>query len=313
MIGYEEFAKKWNDMPVYPNGYYRLDVKHPLNFQVGYHLGLSKSFVVMDSGKFDAIPSSQAIKVYNRKTQDGIWIIEFQLFKEEFEDIFIKLCWDLVDASSTSNHPLDNLICRYMQWQKILQYLKPGIMSLQAQKGLLGELLFMKELINHIDIYGLNKEMILDSWVGPEGSDQDYIFKNSWSEIKAVTMSSEEVKISSLQQLDRKDKGTLDIYFLERTPSTSAFITLCSMIDDIRTELKDSDILTDRFNLKLAKYGFNDNDRDEYLKNKYRFVEHRVYEVTQNFPKLTRETVPAEVTECTYKLSIASLENYRRR
>lgn len=45
-------------------------------------------------------------------------------------------------------------------------------MSYQRQKGLLGELIYLSEII---DLLGI--EAAIDAWTGPDGSDQDYVFR----------------------------------------------------------------------------------------------------------------------------------------
>ena len=95
-----------------------------------------------------------------------------------------------------SQQPLTDFIMRYKNWQKFLQYMKGDVMSFQRQKGLLGELLYLKEILISMD-----KEAAVEAWVGPEGSDQDFVFSDTWTEVKSVALSAESVSISSLQQL----------------------------------------------------------------------------------------------------------------
>lgn len=310
MIAYNEFERIWNNMPIHANGYISLGIDHPLDLHIGYHSDDSKSLVVLNTGIVSDIPSSFAIYVKNIELSDGSWILEFQLLKNSYDEIFLRLCWDMIDISCETINPLKDLISRYLSWQKFLQYIKKDVISLQMQKGLLGELLFMQMEMKKDES---KKDVILNSWVGPDGSDQDFVFPNKWAEIKAVAMSAEVVNISSLQQLDRNDEGTLEVYFLEETTSGVNRIYLTEVVKYIRSLLSDCLLLLDRFDMKLFKYGYQDSDTSEYDKHCFRLTDLRTYNVNKEFPRLIRCNTADEIVNCTYTLSLAAIEKYRKR
>ena len=207
-----------------------------------------------------------------------------------------------------SPRPLNDMIARYMTWQRLLPYYRRGKMSFERQKGLLGELLFFQKLIEK---YG--SQYAVDAWCGPDGSDQDYLFESTWAEVKAIALASESVKISSLEQLNQETDGTLVVYVLEKSTPGDQRITLPDIVADIRQQLTADVLVLDKFNMKLFKYGYRDRDEDDYRQNCFRLIETRIYEVTDVFPKLTRKNVPPEVSVCKYELSLPSLEIYRRK
>lgn len=307
MMTFQEFKEKWKNIPEFTNGYLSLGIKHPLDFHIGYYSSDSKSLVIMDTEKISNIPSSYAVSARNVKLSDGIWILEFQLLQNSFEDVFLRLCWDMIDYSENSKETLKELIARYMSWQKFLQYRKKSILSFQRQKGLLGELLYFQEHLSK------GKEDIVSSWVGPDGSDQDFIFGDFWAEIKAVKMSAEVVGISSLQQLDQTTVGKLEAYFLEQTTPGNNRIILPMIVKTLRTTFNEQPLLLDRFNIKLYKYGYDDADIEEYKKNIFRLTEHRTYIVDDDFPKLVRNNVNHGIANCSYTLSLNALEKHRER
>ena len=109
----------------------------------------------------------------------------------------------------SADNPVKALVERCLDWQKLLQYVNKNVMSYSQQKGLLGELIFLKEAI---EIRGA--EQTIMSWVGPEGADQDFIFPDTWNEIKTVSISSDDVVISSFEQLLQEKDGELTVYIL---------------------------------------------------------------------------------------------------
>lgn len=304
---FDELKDKWDNMPAVGNGFLKLGLEHQLDLQIGYSQSAYKSFVVMDTGIIKNIPSSFAVKVANVQLMNMSWILEFQLVHPSFEEEFLRLCWDMIEYSSKEEDALDLLIRRYMTWQKLLQYENKSVMSFQRQKGLLGELIYLSTIIDDIGV-----ETAVDSWTGPDGSDQDYLFPSEWAEIKSVSLASETVRISSLQQLQQEMEGELIVYILEITTAGDNRISLVDVVNEIKSKLAENARYLDRFDLKLYKYGYRINHENEYRKNQFRFIEKREYVVNDSFPKLVGDNVSPEIVLCKYELSLAAIEKYRR-
>lgn len=304
---FDELKDKWDNMPAAGNGFLKLGLEHPLDLQIGYSRSACKSFVVMDTGIIKNIPSSFAVKVTNVQLTNMSWILEFQLVHPSFEEEFLRLCWDMIEHSSKEENALNALIHRYMTWQKLLQYENKSVMSFQRQKGLLGELIYLSKMVDDTGV-----ETAVDSWTGPDGSDQDYQFASEWAEIKSISLASETVHISSLQQLQQEMDGQLIVYILESTTAGEDRISLVDVVNEIKTKLANNARYLDRFDLKLYKYGYRKNHENEYLENQFRFIEKREYVVNDVFPKLVAENVSSEIVSCKYELSLAAIEKYRR-
>ena len=297
-----DLQEKWNSIPSYSDGYILVSgLSHPLSFHIGYYGG-RKCFVVLDTGSDDRLVSSKAITVESFEQSPGCLSLRFILNYPSLEDLFIKLCWDLIDASHSAPDPAERILQQYNNWLRLLQQVNMRALSISSQKGLCGELLFLEDRIDAV-----GERAALDAWTGPDGSDQDYIFTGFWAEVKAVSASADSVRISSLQQLDRTDKGYLVIYFLDTTTSHGMQTTsLNDLVDSIRQRLgtgRERDCL----DCKLAKYGYFDHDRDKYKDRRYRIGERRFFSVTEEFPKLVRSTVPSGVVSAKYELSIPAI------
>lgn len=304
---FNELKDKWDDMPAVGNGFLKLGLENPLNLQIGYSQSANKSFIVMDTGIIKNIPSSFAVKVSNIQLMNMLWILEFQLVHLSFEEEFLRLCWDMIEYSSKEEDALNALIHRYMTWQKLLQYENKSVMSFQRQKGLLGELIYLSTIIDD-----KGAEEAVDSWTGPDGSDQDFIFTTDWAEVKSVSLASETVHISSLQQLQQEMDGKLIVYILESTMAGENRICLVDVVNEIKTKLMNNARYLDRFDLKLYKYGYRKSHENEYHNNSFRFIEKREYVVNDKFPKLVGGNVCSEIVSCKYELSLAGIEKYRR-
>lgn len=305
---FKEFQMKWENMPQQHNGFLSLPIQHPLDLQIGYDFRGVKSLAVMNSGKVLGVPSSKAISTENPKLLDGSRIIEFKLIDASFEETYLRLCWDIIDYSSEGEEPLQKLLHRYVTWQKLLQAKPLELLSFEKQKGLLGELIYLNELMENE-----KEENAITVWTGPDGSDQDFVFKDTWTEVKAVSLAAESIRISSLEQLNQERDGKLRIYFLEKTTAGVGRVSLVQQVNNIRKKLKASPNSLDRFEMKLFKYGYRSKDEEKYEENQFRLVEYRDYTVNEYFPKMTVKNVPVAVTECKYRLSIAAIDDFREK
>ncbi len=306
-MNFQQFKDKWKEFKKSGYGFLKLPIEHPLEFQVGYCGSARKALIVMNVGKLNDIPCSNAIKAENKELANGTRSLELQLIQEEYEEEFLCLGWDIISCSKNASNPLEALIERYLSWQKLLQYANKGILSFSRQKGLIGELLFLEECMKTI-----SPEVALSSWTGPDGSDQDFVFSDTWYEIKTVSLASETVKISSFEQLNQEIDGTLTVFVLEKTTPGNDRVALSYMVKKIQDVLADNVRLLDLFNMKVFKYGYRKKDESEYEKNQFRYVERMDYLVDSTFPKLTKKNVLPEIVAGEYALSLSAIDKYRR-
>ena len=306
ILSIERLEEIWNGISPYTGGFLLVTGDHPLAFHIGYISDENKCFIVLNIGKYFSITSSKAITAECIQLSDSTFSLKFTLNYPSLDELFIKLCWDLIDTSRNDTSPVEKIIQQYKSWQILLQKTESGVMSLSMQKGLIGELLYLEESINRMDV-----SLALQAWVGPEGSDQDFMFIDHWSEIKAVAISSNEVGISSLQQLDRYDKGFLVLYFIDKTTSFGQHVfSLLELITRIRYRLinsRDRDV----FDCKIVKCGFINNEAERYNEFRYRLAEKRVFMVDNEFPRLTKKNVPSGVTNSKYWIDLSAIDPFR--
>lgn len=300
-----ELQNKWEMTSPYSGGFLLVSGNHPLCFHVGYY-GEQMCFMVLNTGKVTNINSSKAISASCVKTEDQKYALSFLLNFESLSELFVKLCWDLIDFSKESPQPVDSILSRFNSWIRLFQKKGDGLLSPSSQKGLIGELLFLQESIK-----STGAEASLKAWVGPEGCDQDFIFSNLWCEIKTTTIASETVSISSLQQLDRNDSGKLIVYFMDKTTSDGAQTISLPEVIEKTTVLLESDHLMDILSCKLAMYGYYSKDAERYKDVRYRMSEKRAYKVNCDFPKLTKNDVPCGILNAKYELELSAIDAYK--
>lgn len=304
-----ELKSRWEQVEVRDNAFVRVPVDHPLEFQMGRGTSGFKSLIVENTEDLSGmdIPSSEAVRAENVHMKNGGWNLEIQLVQPDYEEEFLLLCWDLIDSTQNSHKPMQDMINRYLRWQKFLQYARSDIMSFSRQKGLLGELIYLKGCLECMD-----PDAAVNAWVGAEGSDQDFQFADSWAEIKTVALASNSVRISSLEQLDQENPGILIIYTLEKTGEEEKTVSLPEAVNEICALLSGHPACQDRFEVKLYKYGYRREDEKRYGENRFRICGSREYYVDDKFPKLTRKNTHSAIESAKYYLSLAGIEEYRR-
>lgn len=300
-----ELFEKWNGITPYSGGFLLVSEDHPLAFHIGIQGENEKVFVVLNTGKVNGIASSKAVSAENIQVENGSYALRFSLRYHSLDELFVKLCWDLMVSSKDAEDPLKQFVDQYAKWQRLLQRVNDSILPTSIQKGLIGELLFMNERAQKEGI-----ENALSAWVGPEGADQDFDFSTYWAEVKSTTIAGNTVTISSLQQLDRSEKGYLTVYFMDKTTSHSqSIVTLDSAVSAIESILE-SNRQKEIFACKLARVGFQDKDREKYKEYRFRLMNREIYAVKEGFPRLTKGIVPAEITDARYELNLAAIASF---
>jgi hypothetical protein len=308
-----EFLKRqWDRISYYDHSFLRVDTEHPLEWYIGYTAVNLKALLLISDAEIGAIPSSKSMSVKRgRRETDNRWTLTFELLRDEQQDVFMNLCCDIVEYSRNASHAIDALdlvLKRYKQWNRLLEYQKQGLMDESARKGLIGELLFLQQRINK----GMKLYPALQGWEGPDGADQDFVYSDSWYEIKTIGLSSQSISISSLEQLSNTSKGFLITMRVDKCPAErpGAF-SLNNLVNNVHHLIKSDLDASALFQEKLGRYGYI--DLPEYAEQTYYFSKSQVFEVNDSFPKVIRDDVADQVITVQYTLGIAGLSEWLRK
>ena len=122
------------------------------------------------------------------------------LREPEQVDLFTTLCLDVVQAGeAASDNPdaLNRSIKRTLRWHHLLRGGAPGRLSLEEQRGLIGELAFLELLCER-----QSPRAAIEAWKGPEGAAKDFELHKLYIEVKARRGAARPyVQISSEDQL----------------------------------------------------------------------------------------------------------------
>ena len=294
-----------NEIP--ENAYKRISSNHLLDFYLGFNNINDPSLLFIHSDKPMNILNSKVISINIGKRTDDNYALTFSLKDINYLDLFCLFCSDIINSTIGLKYE-DNLmdfVCqRYILWQQMLQKVNNHCLTEKEIKGLIGELFFLKQYLAPQHGY----EKSINAWIGPEKGNQDFVFTDSWFEIKSTSSSGKEIMISSVEQLDINTKGYLVVIFFDKTSSNATeVLTLNKLIEEIKEEIDMK--LKSTFEVALLSIGYKYSE--EYDKYRYRFRKCNVYQVDDTFPCLRRDDIPKSIGKVKYELVLNSIEKWR--
>ena len=309
-MDFTSFIERIHSIEKKPQRYFIVDPELTLSVYFGLDNMSRPTLRIEDIGKtFSAsdLPSTAQILVTSFK-QEGKACLSFSLLVPEHRDIFNTLCYDLCEATrkATREQALVGLLARFSEWQDLLKGTRSGLLSLQEQLGLVGEL---QALLYYINTKGFDNA--LDAWVGPFKLDKDFEFCDSWAEVKSCKVSATTITISSIEQLDSETEGELLVYHIDRAPENSenAF-SLKNLVDEIRRKT-DTAAMRTKFDKMLMLAHYYDGV-PEYEKKQFKIYSRDIYKVSPDFPCIRRATLFSTITACQYSLSLPAIEKYKK-
>lgn len=301
MIDFENLRGQWENTLKIERGYTFVDTA-PLECHIGYDEELRRTLLILCNRKMKIPPSSKTVEINQRKRKDGRFNLSLSLLSENETAVFIEMCRDLLsfaEGAQDESEALKNFWQRYKHWQNLFAVAKDDLLSDERQRGLIGELLFLREQIMN----GRPLKEAVAGWLGPLKEHQDFSYGETWFEIKTVTEQAEKVRIPSLEQLSLKTPGELIVY---RLAKTSDGFTLNSLVKNLSELLEKNPSSAQRFEVLLFQTGYV--EREEYDEQSYRLAENMRFIVDEKFPHLTKDILPSAIVEASYTLNLRELE-----
>lgn len=310
MIDLKNFRQQWENTRRVERGYTRVDVKSPECY-IGYNAELNLSLIIISNYMTKKFQASKSVQILRGRRDDGRFQLEMNLLDENLSDVFLRMCYDLLNCSadlSNEKVALKKLAQRYLQWQNLFEGGKCGLLSSQEQRGLIGELLFLRSQI--IEVRRPLSETIY-GWYGPLNEHQDFSYSDKWYEIKTVIEQAEKIQIASMDQLSRSDAGELVIYRLAKTSGNADEFdlnkfTLNCLVRNLFDLLGEDFSAGQEFESRLFQAGYI--EREEYDEQSYKLTETMKFPVNDDFPRLLKKNLPSAILSATYFLDIRELK-----
>lgn len=282
---------------------HRWSKDHPLPVHVTE--GHLTAFMLITPARPPSVKQSKAVSVSVEEYSDGRWRLEFRLndpryylmFKAFYEDVY-ESTWNvkLEDAAET-------FIEIYKKWKRAFS--TEGLpLSKEEVQGLIGEMCFIDEVL----LKKYNAKTVLDAWMLTQKGKQDFIFADSWYEVKSTHAGSNTITISSAEQLDCSTEGNLAVVKLKNTSvNDEKKVNLSTIISRLLSKFDDCSC-GEEFLMKIAELGLPSEKYDDQV---YEIVELEQYAVKDGFPCLKRSTLSPAIGLVQYELYLEQLRIFK--
>ncbi len=221
---------------------------------------------------------------------------------------FVLILKEILTIYDTTDLDLSNSLALVIsKWRHFLSVPKLGILNEDEIIGLIGELVFIEHIIRNIDI------QLLKNWTADRG-EEDFILGKTIIEIKTTRKEKHEHIINGIDQLIVN--GSTDKYILSilLNPSDSPNdLSLPIIISECVNLISNSPELLDLFYQKLKSRKYDIRDSMHYDNFIYKILRTGLFEVNEEFPKLTTKELSQplnpRISKVRYLLDMEGLNN----
>ncbi|OQX22705.1 MAG: hypothetical protein BWK75_00095 [Candidatus Altiarchaeales archaeon A3] len=284
-------------------------VKYPENFRmliIRTPFGVGKNFnfkYEFRSLKFD--------KIYD-PSDSNFLLLNLVLIDKQFMDVFDALIYDVLNSiikESDIKIILNNYTNRLTKWQSLFERFNTQGLTPEEQKGLFGELFFIRKFLKCNPDY-LN---IINSWVGSEMQIRDFQ-SGAWGvEVKTTHGNNHQrVYISSERQLDTSNLENLFLYHISLEVRQQSGETLNQIVDSV-CEILNADFSSlNHFKRKLLEAGYFDGHRNLYKHIGYFIRQDIFYKVENEFPRIEERDIRSGVGDVKYSIVISQCSDFTK-
>ena len=233
------------------------------------------------------------------------------LLNKQHKEIFSTLCEDLIFGVSkvtTEGTLVEKLLERLAKWQSLFEKVGKQGLSDEAQRGLYGEVFFLRFFLNNSS----DTNYCLKSWLGPEKSIQDFQDSNWAVEVKTTHGNNhQKIHIASERQLDDSIIDKIFLCHLSLDIRVGNGESLNFLIDEVSELLNNNTMASNLFKLKLLESGYYETHRPLYEEKGYTIRQENLYRVSGNFPRITENQIPIGVGDVKYSIVLSESEEWR--
>ena len=262
-------------------------------------------FLPTGTTEVENLPKLKQIDVQFRSLDKRAFVL--RLIDHAQKEPFLTMCLDIfraAEVAETVELALNRAIRRTRRWHFLLKGGKPQGLSTEEQRGLVGELIFLRELSDKI-----GPAAAIEAWKGPEGSSKDFEFPHCCIEIKARRGAAKPyVRISSEDQLTNVEGGSL---FLRVYNVDSAVLpdghTLHDHVALTAECFEENDWAYAQWQDLIDATGYA--PEDDYHNRRWIVGLTRTFEVADGFPRIAGP-IPEGVNNLNYAIALNACENF---
>jgi len=225
---------------------------------------------------------------------------------EEIFTSFIENITEEIAGCLTSEEALPKITGVIIRWKRLFD--RAGFCGLdtEQQKGLFGELHLICSLLREKK----PAYSVIDSWTGPAFKDQDFDFGHTRVEIKLTSSKYASAKITNERQLTVPPGTKLFLVIFVVEEVKKGGLSLPKLITDIESEISGNIQAAELFKTKLNASGYNIDDA-EFYEQEYYMRDKRIYEVNDQFPKITSDALSGGIYNVSYRIELSACEPFR--
>lgn len=237
--------------------------------------------------------------------------IEFYIYllDNELKDIFslfIQNILEDIEQSVTENEAITTTLNVVSKWKKLFDKINFNGLSLEQQKGLIGELLFLNYLLNDEK----TTTNAISAWTSAEQDFQakDFTLGSVGVEIKLTSANQPRINVSNERQLDAENLSELFLVLYSTEAVKENGLSLNSLVAQTRQAISTEEELS-IFNTKLQLNGYFNEDKEHYNKM-FSLKKTFAFAVTSQFPKIVKNQLPLGIYDTSYSIEISAVENF---
>lgn len=249
----------------------------------------------------------KGVETFPIETDDFIEL-DIYLLDNDLKDIFSLFIQNILEdvaESVTENEAITKTLNVISKWKKLFDKINFNGLSIEHQKGLIGELLFINQLLDD----GKSSSVILNAWTGPDFEDKDFVFGSTGVEIKLTSSKYPKLKITNERQLDTQNLNELFLILYTVEDVKENGFTLNSLIDQTLQKLFANIDELKFFTERLILLGYFDDDKEHYTKM-YSLKRIHSYSVLEEFPKIIKSHLPVGIYGTSYFIELSAVENF---
>lgn len=235
--------------------------------------------------------------------------IEFYIYllDNDLKDIFALFIQNIledIENSVTESEALTTTLNVISKWKKLFDKINFNGLSIEQQKGLIGELLFFNYLLDNKKSSG----SILNAWTGADFDDKDFTFGTIGVEIKMTSSKYPKIKITNERQLDTENLSELFLMLYTTEDVKENGFSLNTLVEQTQQKISTDDE-RNFFNERLLLLGYREDDWEHYNKM-YSLKKTFAFSVTSEFPKIVKSQLSLGIYNTSYSIELSAVENF---
>lgn len=259
-------------------------------------IGLFIPFGADDTAAFRPDIRSEHItlrKVTRRNANVAQLMLENLIFRNVFE-VFVDTF--LEEAAASPEAAVTIVADQLSRWRSLFSSVPKSQMSEEKEIGLLCELQTMSELLE------TDGSLAFFRWTGPDRQAHDFRFDDRAIECKATRSSTGlNITIHGVNQLTPESNGRLLLVVRRYELTPTGDLSLSSIVNSLAADPRVNSV---EFYRKVRSEGFSLENEESVEERRYRLRETHVFEVHDDFPRITVTGLQSRIGALSYTLDL---------